>query len=221
MQQVNGIYLPDSDTHFPNMIRRSPMFEGKGTYQLNKLQAAMPYVRNKGLAIDVGAHVGLWSRVLAHKFKFVHAIEMMTTYAELLELNVAGLSNVFIHAGVALGAGVGDAAITRTEDNSGNTRISPKPSPCDASVRMWSLDSMFPGDFTVDFLKIDVEGYEQQVVIGATELIKRSKPVMVVEQKGAHAERYGCRTGEVIDLLKAWGARVQWTMSGDHCLTWG
>ena len=54
-QRVHGIYLPTGDTHFPDMIRKGPLFAGKGTYQLNKLEAAMPYVKDKRVAVDVGA----------------------------------------------------------------------------------------------------------------------------------------------------------------------
>jgi FkbM family methyltransferase len=220
MQQVNGIYLPTGDTHFPDMIRRGPLYAGKGTYQFNKLDAALKYVRKFGTAVDVGAHVGLWTRVLADKFERVHAFEMMSTHAECLELNTVGMPNVVIHRDVALGSANGAVAIVVEEGNTGNTRVDPKPRPSTLSVAMQALDSFFPAPLTVDFIKIDVEGYEQQVAIGGAALIRRSKPVMVVEQKRDHAERYGSRAGEVIDLLKAWGARVVLTLSGDYILTW-
>jgi hypothetical protein len=41
MQVVEGIYLPSSDVHFAEQIRNGPLVEGKGTYQLTKLRAAL------------------------------------------------------------------------------------------------------------------------------------------------------------------------------------
>lgn len=221
MQQVKGIYLPASDTHFPDMIRKGPSYAGHGTYQMSKIDMALAAAgaKRRGIALDIGAHVGLWSLILATQFEIVHAFEMCPTHFECLKLNTLPFTNVMLHA-VALGGGNGDVKVHVEVANSGNTRVASCPTSLGPVVKMLPLDSYFP-DEIVDFIKIDVEGYEEKVVIGGVQLIKRSKPVMVIEQKPGHAERYGSKTGEVLDLLKSWGARILWSRSGDHCLSWG
>jgi hypothetical protein len=72
---VAGIHLPDSDTHFGPILEASERVDGKGTYQLAKLRRAVALVQHKGHAVDVGAQVGLWTRVLAREFQFVTAFE--------------------------------------------------------------------------------------------------------------------------------------------------
>lgn len=42
------------------------------------------------------------------------------------------------------------------------------------------LDSV-PIDVKIDFMKIDVEGFENEVLLGAGELIKRDRPIIFVE----------------------------------------
>lgn len=222
MQKVEGIYLPTSDTHFPEMIRKGKLVGGKGTYQLNKLEAALPYAKQKRLAIDVGAHVGLWTRVLAMHFKQVIAYEPVPEHASCLEMNTADLPHVVRVIDCALGANGCIASMETTVGNSGNAHIGTNVHP-DRVVPVRALDEVLNPDLhvLVDFIKIDVEGYEYEVVLGAREVIKRAKPVMVVEQKPGNAERYGIKTGGVLALLKSWGASIVWTKSGDYCLTWG
>lgn len=44
-----------------------------------------------------------------------------------------------------------------------------------------SLDTFFPMDFKVDFIKIDVEGAGEQVLVGAKNLLKRFRPIVFME----------------------------------------
>ena len=224
MQVVNGIYLPDKDTHFVAALRSSPLVDGKATYQLSKLNAAMPYVKHKGVAVDVGAHVGLWTRILAKQFALVHAFEPLLEHVQCLEANCAGQKNVVVHNGFLLGNQSGAVSFLRTDENSGNCRVHRDDTMLDGTndvFPMRRLDEFWAlRDVAINFLKIDVEGYENAVVLGGEKTIRTYRPVMVVEQKPNHAERYGIRTGEVLDLLKGWGARIVWQRAGDFCLTW-
>lgn len=53
------------------------------------------------------------------------------------------------------------------------------------------LDDIIPEKSKVDFIKIDVEGAEMQVLKGAQNTIKRSKPVIVFEHGLGASEHYG------------------------------
>ena len=72
----------------------------------------------------------------------------------------------------------------------------------------------------IDLLKIDVEGWEVQVVRGGERVIRECKPVVVVEQKPGHAEAYGFGRRDAVDLLASWGAEVAWEKAGDVCMRW-
>ena len=74
-KQVRGIWLPETEEHLIPHIERGPEFAGAGTYQLHKFQAAFPYIKNFRHAVDIGAHVGLWSRILARCFTRLTAFE--------------------------------------------------------------------------------------------------------------------------------------------------
>lgn len=72
----------------------------------------------------------------------------------------------------------------------------------------------------VDFIKIDVEGWERKVVMGAEETIRRDKPVIVIEQLG-HEIRYGDAPFAALDILKSWGmVSLRPNMKGDYYMGW-
>ena len=54
----------------------------------------------------------------------------------------------------------------------------------EASAQVRRLDGLDLGD--IGFMKIDVEGFEAQVIEGARETIARCRPVMLIEIEQAH-----------------------------------
>jgi FkbM family methyltransferase len=63
------------------------------------------------------------------------------------------------------------------------------------------LDNIIPSDITIDFIKIDVEGAELQVLLGAKQLIKRCHPVIVFEHGMGAADVYGTTPQQVYQFL--------------------
>lgn len=235
MKQVRGIWIPDSDEHFVKMIG-APLFEGKGTYQYQKLQAAMPFCKGFDHALDIGGHVGLWSRVLGRRFNRVTAFEPLPPHIECFERNVpmfpfpapseldaAGYPNVDLLK-TALGAQFATLTIQMPNDNTGHAHTLKGPG--SDSTTAWqvpcvTLDSMIDAlGPQIDFIKIDVEGFELEVIKGGEALIRKYRPAMVVEQKANNAERYGAGQWDAVRLLKDWGAVERTVMAGDHILSW-
>lgn len=183
---------------------------------MNKLQAMLPVCRQRRTALDIGAHVGLWSRVLAYYFQQVIAFEPVPEHVACFHDNLADLKNVELHQ-IALGAVAGPVKIEITPENSGNAHIGKGAN--GITVPLERLDDLgLPP--SIDFIKIDVEGFEEAVIRGGEQLIRKQQPVMVVEQKLGNAEKQGFKTGGAIILLESWGARIKWKRSGDFCMSW-
>ncbi len=85
-------------------------------------------------------------------------------------------------------------------------------------MRRDTLDSYGFGQ--VDFIKIDVEGYELPVNQGAVETLRRCRPIVVIEQKGNDTAVYGGRTNEALERLRGLGARELKVISGDYVMGW-
>ena len=232
MKQVRGIWLPDDEIYFLKFLADDqPEFAGAGTYQLRKIMACMPYVKNFHHAVDVGAHVGLWSRVLARMFTKLTAFEPVRRHIDCLLMNVPFNVDVWPML-LALGDHYTSAILHSVAGASGNTRVATdgvrvaKPYEtiefvAPEEVAMKRLDDVLLVDNDViDFLKIDVEGYEYFVLKGGEKTIRRTKPVICVEQKPAKGAQYGIGDLDACKLLDSWGAKRTQVIGGDYIYTW-
>lgn len=218
MKQVCGIWLPDSDTHFADHLQKEPLLNGRGTYQWKKLNAAVEAVPadQRGLAVDIGAHVGLWSHVLATMFQRVAAFEPMPEHYACWVRNMRDFDNAKCY-NLALTEEDGYLDIVIVEGNSGNAHVTKTKERGTRRVRAYALDN-FPLEHKIDFMKIDVEGWELPVVKGAKKTILKDKPVIVIEQKPGHAERLGMEQYQALDYLLALGYKQVWEKAGDICV---
>jgi FkbM family methyltransferase len=205
---VCGIWLPDTDDHFKAHLPHGPEFAGGPTYQFDKLQAAFPLIANFRTAIDVGAHCGIWARVLCRMFGNVEAFEPVSDSADCLEKNAP---SAIVHR-VALGNKTTTAFVDNSTGNSGNAHIAQAGSP----VEVHRLDEYELK--RVDFVKIDCEGYEQFVIEGGAETFKRNKPVVIVEQHAPWSARYGVEPLGAVKALEALGYRIKQQIGCDYIM---
>lgn len=70
------------------------------------------------------------------------------------------------------------------------------------------LDSLLPHEISIDFIKVDVEGAELEVLEGARGCLLRDKPLVVFEHGPGAAGYYGTRPQQVFDLLSDCGLRL-------------
>jgi FkbM family methyltransferase len=220
MFQFKNMWLPDGEKHFPAWIEKhGEIVDGRCTYQLKKWKACLPWIReSRATAVDVGAHVGFWTiRMLAAQFKTIHAFEPMYVFRECLEKNIYGLvdlpgQRVYRHT-FALGSEPGFVSMKYDPADSGGTHVSGS-----GDIEMRTLDSFNLQN--VDFLKIDCEGAELDVVRGSQETIDRCKPCIIVEQKQHKLlQNYGTKGTPAVDLLKEMGAVVRREIGGDYILS--
>jgi FkbM family methyltransferase len=196
MKLIHGIALPDTEQHYVGTLTR--LMEEGVSFEYPVLRKAMDFIPEgrRRVAVDVGGHVGLWSRWLVKRFQSVHAFEPVEEYADLFQQNVAA-KNVKLHR-VALGDGYGAVSMKTYPDNTGQAHINGA-----GDVVMLALDTY---NLTqVDFLKVDVEGYELPVLKGAERTLKICRPVVVVEQRGCDQINFQREKDEAVDWLQSIG----------------
>jgi len=208
MKQVAGIYLPDGESDMPQYLMASG-----GVYQNAQLSRSLEFVANWDLAIDIGAHVGLWSKLLVQKFQRVIAFEPMAQMRACLEKNV--VSDRLQTVPIALGNRHGSVAFTYDETHTGSTHIDLK---TPGIIPLGRLD-----DFqfqNVGYIKLDCEGFEQDALEGARETLIASKPVVIVEEKRPGARHYGKKPYTAIEFLESLGAELLDRVGDDLILGW-
>jgi FkbM family methyltransferase len=208
-------YLPDGEKHLPEwMSKVSNRQDGRLTYQYTKYDHALKYCSNRRVAIDIGAHVGLWSWFMARDFEDVACFEPMEDHRECWHKNMKDRSNAECFES-ALGNRYGTVKIEcRTEGSSGDTGVVSEL----GDIHLSPLDHF---NFkNVDFIKIDTEGYELDVLKGAENTITECKPCIIVEQKGDMIEKYGHEKLAAVKFLESLGAVQREVISGDYILSW-
>lgn len=155
-----------------------------------------------GTAYDVGANIGNHSRYFANNFGRVIAFEPNPQIVDILRINTRSYTNISIRE-CAVGDFQGETTIFGNQKNIGGFSVfqDRKTSPKETSesqvildkICVITLDSIFQEIENLTFIKIDVEGFEFQVLKGATRTIQHFKPVIAFEQwptdfKNSHSQ---------------------------------
>jgi FkbM family methyltransferase len=187
-------------------------------------------VSEDGTAIDVGAHGGQFTQLLAGIVHRGHVIAIEpSSYARSVltaALWVRRVSNVTV-VQTALGAahgvamldtpikkagdmGYGLAHIAAGSEDAGGERVR-------EPVTVTTLDALvdtlrLP---RVDFIKADVEGYEAALIAGARRTLKRHRPPLLLEHDARHLARAGSSLNQLWVALIALGYRPHILVKGD------
>jgi FkbM family methyltransferase len=222
MKEFGGWKLPDHEQHLLGwMTKVNDVAEGRQRYQGKKQIQAMKWCKQFRVACDIGAHVGLHSFYLANVFQSVHAFEPVAEHRECFVVNVTA-PNVVMHA-CALGDTNGFVSMNTKPTSSGDSLVNGHSMLAAVAgnggdIPISRLDDLHLED--VDYIKVDVEGFELFALRGGEETIKRCKPCLMVEQKPGHAQKFGLPETEAVDYLQSLGAKLRHTISGDFILSW-
>ncbi len=151
-------------------------------YERQGFNLAMGWVPVKQVAVDAGAHVGIWSKRLANMFDHVVCFEPVSRQIECHRANcqsaniilhevALGATNEILPMKVTIGSNTGRSTFT-------TTRFNPE------RHEMWDIQVKPLDDFNItriDFMKIDVERHEDELMKGALKTIERCRPVIYME----------------------------------------
>ncbi len=164
----------------------------KESYEATNINKTMALMTNqtKAVALDLGAHIGVWSKKLSKFFGQVHSFEPVPRHLECFEHNLKGINNVKLHK-VALGNHIHseqpmkiclyNGGRSSMEQRRLNRKITDRERMI--TVPITRLDMYYEtGVFTdVNFIKIDVEGYEIKLLQGAEKILTECNPTIYME----------------------------------------
>jgi FkbM family methyltransferase len=177
----------------------------KGNTLGQELEFTAAMVTPGDVVFEVGAHHGFTTILLAHwvgrKGKVV-AFEATPHNARILKKKITrnGLQNVIVVSS-AVGSAEGRVGINDDYCASIVRRGTSL-----RSVKMTYLDKY--SHFNPDLLKLDVEGFEMEVLRGAKTILKRA-PKLAIEVHVPSLPSYGCTPGDIFGLLPT-GAYSFW-----------
>jgi len=170
------------------------------------------------LLIDIGAHVGYLTHVMAEASSLpILAVEAEPLNAALLGFNLIrnGHGNVLpIHAAAGSTTALTDISVDPT--NTGGHKAFFRPGLESSSIGRIALDDLLPPEVRVDFVKIDVEGMEQDVIRGMERIITDHHPTILAEFYPAAIEEASEEPAAVLSFFQAMGYRTLLPQHDDH-----
>jgi FkbM family methyltransferase len=159
-----------------------------GEWELRELHR---YVRRGGIALDVGASSGIYAYHLSRMARYVYAFEPIPEYAE--RIRRLRVCNILVE-NVALSSREGQAKLripllsSQAEDK-GMASLEPRVVADERLSRIVEVPLRRLDDYgfkNVSFIKIDVEGHEEEVLDGGRETITRDHPCLLLEIEERH-----------------------------------
>ena len=213
MKKVKSWYLPEQEEPLVKYVLKD---DG---YQAAERSNALRFVKHKGVALDVGAHVGLWARDLCQQFHAVICFEPIPEHFECLENNLRGYTNYKLFNSALSDK---DAVLHFKVDPKGTGGTCVTKEPALSQYQAITLDSL--NIEAIDFIKLDCEGWEEFVLKGGMKTILKTKPIINVEQRerkkgsayvGADTKPYGA-----VKLLESWGAVLLSRFKAEYVFGW-
>ena len=151
--------------------------EEAGNGQERQREDSLKHVKQWRNAIDVGSNVGEWTRPLAKKFKKVICFEPNPNFRESFNRNIQD-QNVMVYP-----YGLSSHTHTATQGTNAThlNDVLGDTTPRDGDVECRTLDSF--GFKDVDYIKIDVDGFEIPLLQGSQATLKQNNPVINIEMK--------------------------------------
>ncbi len=157
-----------------------------GHWDRQILELVSRYVAPESLVLDVGASLGLWTVPLGRAARLrgtiLWSFEPNPENARWLAANIErnGLRDVVEFRAFGLGARAGTAHLLLREHGGGNGALSEQAGQDSVPVFVVRLDDLdLPR--RVSFMKLDVEGFELEVLRGAHATIERDRPAIFGE----------------------------------------
>lgn len=172
-------YLDDIDDGIKYYLRRGERWEPVVAAYLGR------YVRKSTNVLDVGAHVGthtIWMDRLLDGTGTVYAFEPQKKLFVELVVNLYANEAKNVRA-MRYALGSREGVIEMNEPPPGNEGATRIGSGGDRAA-LTTIDSLALTN--VSLVKIDVEGFEEHVLLGARETIDKSRPVILLEIMGGH-----------------------------------
>ncbi len=157
-------------------------------------------------SVDVGANMGVFSKLLIPVSRDVHAVEAHPRLAA--GLREALGDRITVHeCGLSDRAGTAQLRVPVDSGSEIDTRgsleadVNPEYAQKVVDIELRTIDSL--GLSEVRFIKIDVEGHEQKVLDGGRDTIREQRPNLLVEAEDRH------RAGATAELF-AWAEAIDY-----------
>lgn len=180
---------------------------------VRELDGFLAHSTNRFRLLDIGALHGLFALAFTHQRPSARALAIepsplaFPVLARNLETNLRGDQIQALN--LAVGARRGSLAMRLDWHHLEACAPGDPQTPGDLQIELSTVDEICrERDFQPDVVKLDVEGYELEVLRGAEAVLARTGADLFLELHPSNLERLGASSSEVFDLLERMSYRV-------------
>ena len=184
-------------------------------YEKRELETFFSWIKKKkisfkkGFAIDVGSNIGNHTLYFSRFFKTVFGFEANKDIFQVLNLNARLKRNVRVYNYAVsdrnkkgfLDVDISNISGSKLSDNIINFK---------QNTKCKKLDSLFKNKKNIQLIKIDVEGKELQVLLGAKNILLSNRPIILFEHHLQNFDEKG--NSKCISFLSTMGYKTYATI---------
>lgn len=187
--------------------------KGNGVWSKRYLKVAKQLCPYPDVVLDIGANIGQMSVYYADWAKTVWSFEPLPHLFQIAQENISqnNIQNVEVFNS-AVGEKECDLYMKSVATNDGASFVTNKGGKDLVKVKSITLDSLLdeiPEWKKVDYIKVDVEGYEPFVIQGGKKLIQKHRPVIQLEVVDSHLSRNGFDSVKLVKMVEELGYIAQ------------
>ena len=179
-------------------------------YENHMIEFYKELLNKDSVCVDVGANIGILSFYMSlYTDNKIYAFEATKDNYLILKKNIEVNNLNVIPINKALGNKSGTKSFTYDIKNGSNGSFLPKNNPEELSDKYVKVDVITLDEFVeqekidkIDVLKMDVEGFETEVIEGAKNTIEKFSPDVITEYCPDMIEGSGFNSEEYYELLK-------------------
>jgi FkbM family methyltransferase len=181
-----------------------------GTYEKGTIQLLGDFLKHGSIFMDIGANIGLMStiasKIVGEKGR-VYAVEANPKTIEVLRHNCAiNLCENIEILPIALASEKGSAILYENWNvNRGGASLISQGDKHGLTVSKERLDELFSPDSPVHLVKIDVEGFELEVLKGGIAWFKTQQPVFIIEVSTQRTNQEGATPESIMSFVANFG----------------
>ena len=172
------------------------------------------FIKNGMTVLDVGAHLGWSSLYMACRVGpngKVLAFEPSKVLAPYLKENISinEYQNIQVYDKALIEKDTDmDIAHSKIHSSSGSSKVA-----CTTFDKFFYTNSSLD---KIDFVKIDIEGFEMGCLIGMSAFLLSNKPLITVEVHGSFLQEFGYTAKDVINFLEGFSYKIVYSETIDE-----
>lgn len=178
-----------------------------GLHEFEDMAFVLHALRPADLFVDVGANIGSYTILAAGvaQARCLSIEPVPATYASLLDnLRLNDLTAAVQPKNIAVGAAAGTLRFTADRDTTNHALSATESAASAISVPVATLDSLLE-EREPAVIKIDVEGFEHEVIEGAERTLRSAALLAVLMELNGSGDRYGFSDDALHDRMLALG----------------